>query len=49
MGEITEKTVDIDSILKSKMGAKAKWVPRPLVSYLKHIVHQDEVNAFLWE
>ncbi len=49
MGEITEKTVDIDSILKSKMGAKAKWVPRPLVSYLKRIVHQDEVNAFLWE
>lgn len=49
MGEITEKTVDLDSILKSKMGAKAKWVPRPLVSYLKRIVHQDEVNAFLRE
>ena len=49
MAEITKKTVDIDSILKSKMGAKAKWVPRPLVSYLKRIVHQDEVNAFLWE
>lgn len=46
---ITEKTIDIDKILKDKMGTKAKWVPRPLVSWLKRIVHQDRVNAFLWE
>ena len=49
MGQITEKTIDIDSILKNKMGAKAKWIPRPLVSWLKRIAHQEEVNAFLWE
>ena len=49
MGQITEKTIDIDSILKNKMGAKAKWVPRPLVAWLKRIAHQDQVNAFLWE
>jgi len=49
MKQITEKTIDIDSILKGKMGAKAKWVPRPLVSWLKRIAHQDQVNAFLWE
>ena len=48
MGQISEKTIDIDSILKNKMGAKAKWVPRLLVSYLKRVVHQDEVNGFLW-
>lgn len=29
------------------MGAKAKYVPRFVVSYLKHIIHQDWVNAFL--
>ncbi len=46
---ITEKTIDIEDILRSKMGAKSKYVPRPLVSWLKHIVHQDEVNKFLWE
>ena len=44
-----EKTIDIDSILQSKMGAKAKWVPRPLVSWLKRIIHQDQVNAYLWD
>ena len=49
MKQITEKTIDIDSILRGKMGAKAKWVPRPLVSWLKRIAHQDQVNAFLWE
>ncbi len=49
MNQVTEKTIDIDEILKGKMGAKAKWVPRPLVSWLKRIVHQDKVNAFLWE
>ena len=49
MEKITEKTIDIDSILKEKMGPKVKWVPRPLVAWLKRIVHQDEVNRFLWE
>ena len=49
MATITEKTINIEQILKSKMGAKAKFVPRPLVSWLKRIAHQDDVNAFLWE
>ena len=49
MATITEKTIDIEQILKSKMGAKAKFVSRPLVSWLKRIAHQDDVNAFLWE
>jgi putative hemolysin len=49
MATVTEKTIDIDSILKGKMGAKAKFVPKPLISWLKRIAHQDEVNAFLWE
>ena len=46
---ISEKTIDLDKILKSKMGSKAKWIPRPLVWWLKRIIHQDEVNKYLWE
>ena len=46
---ITEKTIDLNNILRSKMGAKSKWVPRPLVWWLKRIIHQEEVNKFLWE
>lgn len=47
--EVTQKTIDIDKILKDKMGSKAKYVPRLLVGWLKHIVHQKQVNDFLWE
>ena len=39
--------IDIDKILAAKAGEKARYVPRFLVSYLKKIVHQDEVNEFL--
>lgn len=39
--------IDIDKILKDKAGKKAKRVPRFLISYLKRIVHQDELNEFL--
>lgn len=49
MNVVTEKTIDIDNILRSKMGDKAKHVPRFFVSWLKHIAHQDDVNRFLWE
>lgn len=49
MIEVTEKTIDIDAILQSKMGNKAKRVPRFVVNWLKRIVHQDEINGFLWD
>ncbi len=49
MATETEKTIDIDKILKGKMGAKAKFVPRFMVGWLKRIAHQDQVNAFLWD
>lgn len=48
MIDVTEKTIDIDNILKSKMGANKKYVPQPAIAWLKHIVHQDQVNKFLW-
>jgi len=44
-----EKTIDIDKILASKMGDKAKFVPRCLVNWLKKTIHEDEVNEYLWE
>lgn len=49
MTEITEKTIDIDNILRSKMGAKAKYVPGILTRWLKRIIHQDQVNKFIWD
>lgn len=49
MDSISKQTIDIDKILRSKMGNKAKFVPSLLVAWLKRIIHQDEVNRFLWE
>lgn len=49
MATVSEKTIDIEKVLKDKMGAKAKFVPGFLVRWLKRIVHQNEINAFLWD
>lgn len=40
-------TIDIDKILKDKMGEKARFVPRFVVNALKRLIHQDWVNVFL--
>jgi putative hemolysin len=39
--------IDIDKVLREKAPDKAKYVPRFVVSYLKRIVHQDELNDIL--
>ena len=49
MEQAIKKTIDIDNILSSKLGAKARWLLRPLVAWLKRVAHQDEVNDFLWQ
>ncbi len=49
MSDVTKKTIDIDDILRSKLGDRAKYVPHFATRWLKKITHQDEVNQFLWE
>ena len=49
MDSVTEKKIDIEGILKGKMGSKARWVPGFVVSWLKRIAHEDDVNRILWE
>lgn len=44
-----EKTIDVEKVLKSKMGSKAKLVPGFVVRWLRKIIHEDQVNAFLWD
>lgn len=41
--------IDIDKILREKAPKQSKYIPKFVVSYLKHIVHQDELNGFLRE
>lgn len=47
MNEITEKTIDIEKILRSKMGSKARYVPGLFVKWLKKIIHQDQVLSLI--
>ena len=49
MIEVTEKTIDIDRLLRSKLGDKARYVPRFLVNWLKKLIWEDRINEFLWE
>ena len=49
MREITERTIDVERILRDKMGGKARFVPGVFVRWLRRIVHEDEVNTHLWE
>ena len=39
--------IDIEKVLRDKAGAKARYMPKFLVHWLKRIVHQDEINDFL--
>lgn len=48
MHEEIEKTIDIDEILKNKLGDKVNYLPHFVASWLKKITHQDEINVFLW-
>lgn len=49
MIEVSEKTIDVDKVLRDKMGNKAKYVSGFIVSWLKRILHQDELNEFFWQ
>ena len=42
-----EFRVDVDQVLKDKLGKKSKFVPKFLVSWLKRIIHQDWMNVHL--
>lgn len=40
-------TFDLDKIVRDKAGSKARYVPGFFMSWLKKIMHQDELNDFL--
>lgn len=44
-----EKFIDIKRLIKSKNPKLLKWLPGFVINYLKRILHQDEINAFLRE
>lgn len=50
--EMTRKYIDIDDVLEAKAPSLKRKMPGFLISYLKHIVHEQELNDFFskhWE
>jgi len=41
--------IDIDRVLREKAPKKYKYIPGFVISYLKKIIHQDDLNPFLIE
>ncbi|NDV84706.1 1-acyl-sn-glycerol-3-phosphate acyltransferase [Bacteroides sp. 51] len=41
--------IDVDKILRQKAPKHYKYIPRFVISYLKRIIHQKEINVFLEE
>ncbi len=46
---MTKKPVDIDQVFKSKNSKVYRFLPGFLISYLKKIIHQDDLNRFMIE
>lgn len=44
-----QKFIDIQKLIASKSPRLVKWIPGFVMRYLKRILHQDEINAFLNE
>ena len=47
MQDKSKKVIDIEGLIRSKNPKLKKWLPRFIIRYLKKILHEDEVNAFL--
>lgn len=47
MAENESFRIDIEKVLQSKAGEKAKRIPRFVIAWLKKIIHQDFINEFL--
>lgn len=47
MSKEKQLKIDVEQLISSKKPKLLKWLPRFVVSYLKKIIHQDEVNDFI--
>ena len=42
-------TIDIDQIVRSAAGSKARFIPRFVTRWLERFIHQDFINSYLIE
>ncbi len=49
MSERNPQILDLEQVIKSKAGDKAKYVPKFLINWFKNFMHLDYINAYLKE
>jgi len=42
-----EKFIEIREVIRKKSPGLAKWIPKPLLSYLTKTIHEDEINYIM--
>lgn len=47
--QITPHFIDLEKVLGGKSPRLLKMMPRPLISYLKRVIHQQELNSDIWD
>ncbi len=45
----SSKIIDVQKVLASKMGSKVRFVPKFVLNWLRKILHEDDINAYLEE
>jgi len=46
--EIPEKLINVEGLFEAKNPALLKIIPKWILNYLKRIIHQDEVNGYIY-
>ncbi len=46
--KITERTIDVEKVFRDKNPGLARWIPSFIFSYLRKIIHEGEINDFLF-
>jgi putative hemolysin len=45
---ITERTIDVENVFRTKNPGLFKWIPGFVFGYLKRVIHENEINEFLY-
>ncbi len=49
MNEREPQMLDLEQIIRSRAGSKAKYIPQFLINWFKKVAHQDYINGYLKE
>lgn len=47
--ELMEKFIDVRKLIAEKNPQVLKWIPGFVINYVKKIIHEDDLNEFIWE